>query len=141
MIRLDQYDNRDFDRGAGKMKEVAWNLTKWLFFQNPLPFPSALRCVLLRLFGARVGCGVVIRPRTNFSFPWRIELGDHVWIGEEVWILSLAQVTISSHCCLSQRAFICTGSHDFSKPSFDLITKPVTIGEGSWIAACAFVGP
>jgi putative colanic acid biosynthesis acetyltransferase WcaF len=64
-----------------------------------------------------------------------------VWIGDEVLILSLDQVKIGSNVCLSQRAFLCTGNHDFRKESFDLITRPIEIGEGSWIAACAFVGP
>lgn len=141
MIRLDRYDNASFDRGAGRLKEAAWHLTKWLFFSTPWPFPSQLRCALLRLFGAKVGTGVVIRSRTNITFPWRLEIGDHVWIGEEVLILSLARVRIGSHCCISQRAFLCTGSHDFGKPSFDLIAKPISIGESSWVAACAFVGP
>jgi putative colanic acid biosynthesis acetyltransferase WcaF len=141
MIRLDQYDNSGFDRGAGKLKEIAWNLTKLLFFLPPWPIPSSLRCALLRLFGAKIGEGVVIRSRTNITFPWRLEIGDHCWIGEEVIILSLAGVAIGDHCCLSQRAFICTGSHDFNKPTFDLIAKPITIGESSWIAASAFVGP
>lgn len=141
MIRLDQYNNSSFDRATSKLKEIAWNLTKILFFLPPWPFPSSVRCIILRLFGAKVGSGVVIRSRTNITFPWRLEIGDHVWIGEEVLILSLAKVTIGSHCCISQRAFICSGSHDFKKPTFDLITEPVTIGESSWIAACAFVGP
>ena len=141
MIRLDKFDNSEFDRGAGKLKEICWNLTKLLFFQTPLPFPSSFRRALLRCFGAKIGSGVVIRSRTNITFPWRLEIGDHVWIGEEVLILSLANVTIASHCCISQRAFLCTGSHDFNSESFDLIADPITIGEGSWIAACAFIGP
>jgi putative colanic acid biosynthesis acetyltransferase WcaF len=64
-----------------------------------------------------------------------------VWIGEEVLVLSLAQVTIESNCCISQRAFLCTGSHDFSSPAFSLRTKEITIREGSWVAAGAFIGP
>ena len=141
MIRLDKFDNSDFDRGAGKLKETLWALAKSLFFLPSWPVPSAVRCSLLRLFGAEVGSGVVIRSRTNITFPWRVKFGDHVWIGEEVVILSLAPVTIERNCCISQRAFLCTGSHDFNKESFDLITRPITIGESSWIAACAFVGP
>ncbi len=141
MIRLDQYDNSSFDRGAGRLKEIAWMFTKHLFFTASWPIPSRIRGALLRLFGAKVGKGVVIRSRTNISFPWRLEIGDHVWIGEEVIILSLAPVKIANHCCISQRAFLCTGSHDFNKPSFDLITRPISIGESSWVAACAFVGP
>ena len=141
MIRLDQYDNGGFDRGATKLTEIAWNLTKMLFFLPPWPVPSSFRRALLRLFGARVGRGVIIRSRTNITFPWRLEIGDHVWIGEEALILSLAKVRIEDHCCISQRAFLCTGSHDFNRSSFDLITDEITIGESSWIAACAFVGP
>ena len=106
-----------------------------------LPMPSSFRRWLLRRFGAVVGKGVVIRSRVNITFPWRIEIGDHVWIAEEVLILSLAKVTIGSHVCISQRAFLCTGSHDFKQQGFDLITQPITIEPHSWIAATAFVGP
>ena len=103
--------------------------------------PSRLRVVLLRLFGAKVGVGVVVREGVKVSFPWRLTIGDYVWIGENVSILSLAEVTIESNCCISQHAFLCTGSHDFSQPTFDLITKPITIKSGSWIAANSFVAP
>ena len=64
-----------------------------------------------------------------------------MWIGDEVLILSLAPVKIGSNVCISQRAFLCTGSHDFRSEGFDLITKPIEIGDGCWLAACAFVGP
>jgi putative colanic acid biosynthesis acetyltransferase WcaF len=114
---------------------------KCLFFFPPIPLPSVLRVCLLRSFGATIGRGVVIRSRVNITYPWKLAIGDHVWLGEEVVILSLAQVTIESNVCISQRAFICTGSHAFRSPSFDLITKPITIRAGSWIAAQAFVAP
>ncbi len=68
-LRLDRYDNSDFDRGAGKIKEVLWILCKCVFFLNPFPWPSALRTALLRLFGARIGRGVVIRSGANITFP------------------------------------------------------------------------
>ena len=140
-VRLKDYDNSGFDRGAGRLQESLWLLCKALFFQNPLPWPSALRVALLRLFGAQVGSGVVIRSGVNITFPWRFRAGDAVWIGEEVQILSLAPVELGSNVCLSQRSFLCTGSHNFHKDTFDLVVKPVVIEDEVWVAAQAFVGP
>lgn len=128
-----------FDRGASRAKEALWFLVRWAFFDTSFPWPSALRCAFLRLFGAKVGNGVVIRAKVNITFPWRFSAGNHVWIGEEVLILSLAPVTLEDSVCISQRAFLCTGSHDYRKRSFDLITKPITIRRGAWVAAQAFV--
>jgi len=141
MINLSIFDNATFDRGAAKWKEALWLLCRSLFFAPWFPVPSALKVAVLRWFGAKVGQGVVVRSRVNITFPWKLEIGDHVWLGDEVLILSLDRVVIGSHVCLSQRAFLCTGSHDFSKESFDLITGPIEIGEGCWVGAQAFIGP
>jgi putative colanic acid biosynthesis acetyltransferase WcaF len=139
MIRLRDFDNRGFDRGASRWKEAIWILVKALFFLNPLPWPNLLRVAMLRMFGARVGERVVVRAQVNVSFPWRLTLGDDVWLGEACVLLTLAPVVVESDVCISQRVFLCTGSHDFRKEAFDLVTRPITIRRGSWIAAEAFV--
>ena len=138
---LSRYDNRDFDRGAPRWKEALWVVARGVFFQTALPWPSALRVALLRAFGGRIGRGVVVRANVNVSFPWRLSVGDHVWIGEDVGILSLAAVTIESNVCLSQRAYLCTGTHDYRRADFRLVTRPITVRAGSWIAAQAFIAP
>ena len=138
---LSIYDNSDFDRGAPRWKEVIWMFLRLLFFQNVFPWPSYLRCELLRMFGAKIGRGVVIRANVNISFPWRLTIGDHVWIGEDVGILTLAPVRIESNVCISQRAYLCTGSHDFRREDFKLRVAPITVREGSWIAATSFIAP
>jgi putative colanic acid biosynthesis acetyltransferase WcaF len=140
-VDLSIYDNSHFDRGAPRWKEAFWMLTRCLFFQNAFPWPSPLRIQLLRAFGARIGENVVIRANVNISFPWRLTIGDHVWIGEDVGVLSLAQVTIGSNVCISQRAYLCAGSHDFRRDDFKLQVAPIVIEEQSWVAAMAFVGP
>jgi putative colanic acid biosynthesis acetyltransferase WcaF len=141
MIDLKGYTTGGFERGASPAKEAAWWVVRAIFFQSWVPWPSELRAALLRLFGATVGEGVVIRGGVNITFPWRFTAGDHVWIGGEALILSLAPVVIESNCCISQRAFLCTGTHDFASAAFTLRTSAITIKEGSWIAAGAFVGP
>ena len=116
-------------------------LARGMFFQTFVPWPSALRVALLRAFGARIGRGVVVRANVNISFPWRLTVGNHVWIGEEAAILSLADVIIESSVCISQRAYLCTGSHDYCREDFKLVTRPITVRAESWIAAAAFIAP
>jgi putative colanic acid biosynthesis acetyltransferase WcaF len=138
---LSRYSAAHFDRGASRMKEALWQVVSFFFFRMPWPLPSALRVALLRAFGARIGDSVIIRAGVNITFPWRVEVGNHVWFGEDVTVLSLARVTIGSHVCLSQKAYLCTGSHDFRKETFDLQTRPITVGDRAWIAAQTFVAP
>ena len=141
MIDLSKFTNPEFERGVPRWKEALWCVCRAVVFGTWLPVPSVVKVVLLRLFGAKVGRGVVIRSRVNITFPWRFECGDHVWIGDEVMILSLDRVVLGSSVCVSQRAFLCTGSHDFGKVGFDLITRPIVVGDGCWIGALAFVAP
>ena len=123
------------------MVEFAWHLIRWPFFLMPLPLPSAWRCFWLRRFGAKVGKNVTVHEGVKISMPWRLSVGDNVWLGSGVTVLSLAKIEIEDNICLSQNVFLCTGSHDFRSESFDLITKPITVGSGTWIAAGAFIAP
>lgn len=140
-MQLKGYTTGGFDRGASKIKEMLWFLARFFFFATAFPWPSSLRVGLLRFFGARIGSGVVVRSNVNITFPWRLSVGDDVWFGDDVLILSLAPVVIESSVCVSPRAFLCTGSHRFHSPGFDLVTRPITVRRGSWIAAQAFIAP
>lgn len=139
-MRLDLYDAGGFDRGAARWREVAWLALSGLLVASWLP-GSSWRVALLRAFGAQIGRGVVIKPRVRVKFPWRLVLGDHVWIGEAVWIDNLAPVTIGAQSCLSQGAYLCTGSHDWSDPRFGLVTRPIVLEGECWVGARACLAP
>jgi putative colanic acid biosynthesis acetyltransferase WcaF len=141
MMNLRAYTTAGFDRGVPRWKEFLWMLLRSTLFLTAFPFPSGIKVAVLRWFGAKIGRRVVIRSLVNISFPWRLEIGDDVWIGDGVWILSLAKVCLESNVCISQRSYLCTGSHDYRRETFNLITKPIRIKEQSWVAAGAFVGP
>ncbi len=96
---------------------------------------------MLRAFGAKIGRGVVIKPEVKITFPWKLEVGDFVWLGEECWLLNLGRVAIGSNVCISQRAFLCTGNHNYRRSTFDLIVKPIIIEDGVWLGAGSWVGP
>lgn len=140
VMRLDLFENTDFERGASKLTELLWMWVQSWFFGSWLP-GSGWRVWLLRRFGAQVGTGVVIKPHVQIKFPWRLSLGNAIWIGEHVWIDNLAQVTIGDHSCVSQGAYLCTGSHDWTDLRFGLITKPIIIGRGAWVGAKTSVTP
>lgn len=137
---LGEFDNREFDRGRSPWIEATWLITQSLVFATMLP-GSRWRCWLLRLFGATVGKGVVIKSGVRIKFPWRLEIGDHCWIGEFAWIDNLDAVSIGRDTCLSQGCYICTGSHDWQARGFSLVTRPVRIGSHAWVGAHASLAP
>jgi putative colanic acid biosynthesis acetyltransferase WcaF len=139
MQDLATFDNSGFDRGAGLIKRLLWQMASVLVFEPPGPGAYAVKRAVLRLFGARVGRGVVVKPRVRIKFPWRLRVGDHSWIGEDAWLDNLAEVELGANVCVSQGAYLCTGSHDRRKPTFDLITKPIRVEDGAWVGARALL--
>jgi putative colanic acid biosynthesis acetyltransferase WcaF len=123
--RLSAYDNTWYRPGRGTLVRALWVVASGLFLQTWLPWPSRLKVALLRTFGARIGRGVVVKPRVTVKYPWHVEVGDDAWIGEGVWLDSLASIRIGADACLSQGCMIETGSHDCFVDTFDL--DPPTI--------------
>lgn len=139
-MRLDLFSNDSFDRGASLLKELLWLVIGALLVGSWLP-GSGWRIKILRLFGAELGKGVVIKPGFLVKFPWRFIAGDYCWLGERVWIDNLMPVELGSHVCVSQGAYLCTGSHDWNKEAFDLIAESISVGSHAWLGARSIVGP
>jgi putative colanic acid biosynthesis acetyltransferase WcaF len=140
-INLKNYTQSNFNRGRSGPVIILWDMC-WLIFIRlcPQPFYGWKRFVF-RLFGAKVGNGVKIRSTAKCNYPWKLTIGDNSWIGEEAWLYALDYIHIGESVVISQRAYICTGTHDTSNPHFKLITEPVNIENFSWVALGATVMP
>jgi len=140
-VDLSRPDNSGYDKGR-----PFWVMALWHFLGSPLVrsnlLPvSAVKCGVLRLFGAKIGRGVYAKPGLRVKFPWYLTVGDHCWLGEDAWIDNLAPVTIGSHVCISQAAYLCTGNHDWTVPNMKLFRRPIVLEDGSWVGARATVCP
>lgn len=137
---LSRYDNSWYDPGRNAFVRFLWYVCNATLLTGRIP-GSSWRRGLLRLFGAGIGKGVVIKPAVNIKYPWKLTVGDHAWIGERVWIDNLDQVSIGEHACLSQGATLICGNHNYKSSGFDLQLGAITIENGAWIGAGASVAP
>lgn len=139
--KLSNYDNSWYSPGKGPIIRLVWYFVNSIFL-NSYIFPiNKFKVLLLKLFGAKIGKGCVIKPNVNVKYPWKLKLGDYVWLGENVWIDNLDHVEIGSNACLSQGAMLLCGNHNYKLETFDLMTKRITLEEGSWVGAKSVVGP
>jgi putative colanic acid biosynthesis acetyltransferase WcaF len=127
-----------YDKGRGPLTQILWFTVSGLLLTHWW-CPNVVRCAVLRMFGAKIGPGTLIRHRVRIHWPWKLVVGSDTWIGEGAWILNLEPVTIGNDVCISQDALLCTGSHDRRSPTFEFDNAPIRIGDGAWIAARATV--
>jgi putative colanic acid biosynthesis acetyltransferase WcaF len=138
--KLATFNNDKYQPGPA-FKRLLWHYVNIFFFKSALFPVYGLKRFLLRVFGANVGEGVLIKPCVNIKYPWFLEIGDHTWIGENVWIDNLTHIKIGANVCISQGAYLLTGNHDYRRSSFDLIVKEIIIEDGVWIGAKSTVCP
>ncbi|MGZ3920758.1 MAG: WcaF family extracellular polysaccharide biosynthesis acetyltransferase [Bacteroidia bacterium] len=137
---LSAFDNSWYKPGGNLVKRALWYLVSAYFFKSSFPFYGFKR-FLLRAFGATIGKGVVIKPHVSIKYPWKLIVGDYVWIGEQAWIDNLAKVTLKTNSCVSQGAMLLCGNHNYKRSSFDLLIAEITLDEGAWAGAKTVVCP
>lgn len=125
---------------SGWYVQLWWLVQASLFAWSPQVL-YGWRRFLLRRFGAKIGKGVIIRPSARITYPWKVSIGDFAWIGDEVVLYSLGEIDIGANAVASQRCYLCTGSHDYTRPTFDIHAKPILIGAEAWLATDVFVAP
>jgi putative colanic acid biosynthesis acetyltransferase WcaF len=141
-VRNDLFNARvGLERGRPAWVEGLWWLTKCIFFLTRIPWPNGLKRRVLVLFGARIGEGLVMRPRVNVHFPWKLVVGDHCWIGYDCDLLNYEAITLGDHVAIAHRVFLTTGNHDYKHHAMAYRNEALLVGSGTWIASCAFIGP
>lgn len=140
-VRLAAFDGSGFNKGAGFLKITLWYFVNALLVRaswNPF---MGIKIVLLRMFGAKVGKGLVIKNNVVIKSPWNLTVGDDCWLGEDCWIDNLDKVCIGNNVCISQGALLLTGNHDYTVPSMPYRNGAITLEDGAWIGAKAVVCP
>ena len=135
---LSQYQTPKDFRGKSKITVQLWWVVYALLFRPSPQVMYGWRRFLLRSFGAKVGRKVILRPTTQITYPWKVSIGDYSWIGDDVVLYSLGTIANS---VISQRCYICTGSHDYQTESFDIYAQKITIGSECWLATDVYVAP
>ncbi|WP_083993574.1 WcaF family extracellular polysaccharide biosynthesis acetyltransferase [Picosynechococcus sp. PCC 8807] len=140
-IHLDRYTTGNYTPGASFLRQLLWFFIGDPVVRTRLIPLSSFKVWVLRRFGATIGQGVRLKPGVRVKFPWRLTIGDHCWIGENTWFDNLAPITLADHVCISQDVYLCTGNHDWSDPTFKLITRAIHIERGSWLGARSSIAP
>ena len=141
MQDLKQFKLPENFRGKNAVIVQLWWFVQATLFRLSPQFAYAWRRFLLRLFGAEIGKKVIIRPSVKITYPWKIKIGDYSWIGDEVSLYSLGEIEIGKNTVISQKSYICTGSHDMHSENFDIFAQKITIKDACWIATDVFVAP
>jgi putative colanic acid biosynthesis acetyltransferase WcaF len=139
--RLDNFSLPKKFRGRPAWIVQFWWLVQSTFFAWSPQFLYGWRRFLLRLFGAEIGKNVLVRPTAQVTYPWKVSISDFSWIGDDVVLYSLGEIDIGKNTVISQKSYLCTGSHDYTKTTFDIYAKSIRIGDGVWIASDVFVAP
>ncbi|MBI2721917.1 MAG: colanic acid biosynthesis acetyltransferase WcaF [Bacteroidetes bacterium] len=137
---LSTFNNSWYKPGGTVFKRAMWYFISAYFFKSSFPF-YGLKRFLLRAFGATIGKDVTIKPHVSIKYPWKLVVGDHVWIGEQVWIDNLAKVTLKNNSCVSQGAMLLCGNHNYKRSTFDLLVGEITLEEGAWAGAQTVICP
>lgn len=141
MQKLEEFRLPKGFRGKNAVIVQLWWLIQATLFRLSPQFLYGWRRFLLRLFGANIGKGVIIRPTAEITYPWKVIIGNHSWIGDDVTLYSLGQIEIGMNTVVSQKCYLCTGSHDYSKSNFPIYAKKITIKDSCWIATDVYIAP
>ncbi len=141
MQNLDEFKLPTDFRGRSAMLVQLWWLVQATLFACSPQFMYGWRRFLLRAFGAKIGKNVLLRPSVKTTYPWKLSIGDYSWVGDDVVLYTLGEIVIGNNAVVSQKSYLCTGSHDYRARAFDIYARPICIEDEVWVSADVFVSP
>ncbi len=139
-VDLSKFENKWYNPGS-VFKRTVWYLVNLIFFKTSFPVPSRLKTMFLKIFGSEIGKNIVIKPNVNIKYPWFLDMGSNIWIGEGVWIDNIGKVVIGNNVCISQGVYLLTANHNYKMSTFDLIVDEIVLEDAVWIGAKSIICP
>ena len=123
-----------------KIGRLLWQMV-WLFFFRPFctPLFKKYRVLVLKCFGANIDWSSHIYASVKIWAPWNLIVENEVGVADGVDLYSQGKITLEYRVIISQRSYICTGTHDFTQKGHPLYTRPIRVCKNAWVAAEAFM--
>lgn len=127
---------------SNRIKRMLWSIC-WTVFVRPFPksLANSWKIFILRCFGAKIAKNAYVYSSANIFMPWNLIMEEHSCLASGVDCYNAAPIIIKRNATVSQRAYLCTASHNISSSKHEQTEKPIIIGSRAWVAAEAFVGP
>lgn len=146
MTLLDARKSKPQEGGASfslrhRVFRVLWGIS-WAMLGSWTPAPlHRWRVMLLQLAGAKVHATAHVYGSVRIWYPPNLQMGPYACLGPRVNCYNMAPIRLGEKSIVSQGAHLCAGTHDIYDPNHQLVTRPIDIDNGAWIAAEAFIGP
>ncbi len=127
-----------------KLKNMVWKFVNKTLFRFTPPYFTIFRkyrILLVRFFGGKIDWNASLHPTATIDYPWNLSVGTKSSLGENCWVYAMASIKIGDSSCIGKDVYLLTGSHNIGSSTFDLITKPISIGDGCWIATASIILP
>lgn len=124
-----------------RLFRLCWMITwKMLGAWTPPPM-KGWRRFLLRRFGARLHDTANVYGSAKIWYPPNLTMDARSTVGPGVDCYTMGPIHIGKNVIVSQKAYLCTGTHDIHDPAFQIRSRPIQLEDDCWICADAFVGP
>ena len=116
---------------------IVWPLSTWFL---PRSMGMGWKRMLLRAFGAKIHPTANIYSSARIYYPANLTMEENSCLASEVDCYNVAPIVVGANTTVSQRAYLCTASHDITDPLNPLITAPIILQDQAWVGAKAYIG-